>query len=443
MAKSQNPQGSDDDFDDEFDDELDDEFGAELDDELRNAFEKTRGDAGADDLDDLDDDFDVDEDDEPLLDAEEALLGEQFDSDGYRIVSLAELAALDDLADEVEIPAPTLTLEEVLYSLVRDVEEVPATELGVLSDLTHAGQALVRQVWPQVPVARRRAVLATLLELAEQWLGVALGPFLRIALNDPDPVVRRLAVEGLWEEEGADLLGHFVYLLEHDDDVEVRAAAARALGPYVLEGELDELDAALAMRAEQALMAVLTSDREPTLVQCMALESIAYSGELGVRQLIEEAYYSPDDDKRLSSLVAMGRSADVRWRRLVHAELTNPDPEMRAQAAYACGELEVKAALPDILGLLLDQNPEVRLAAIFALGHIGGREARNALAAIADGGDEFEAIAASEAIEEMDYYASADAAAMPILDESADHEGLDGAPYHNDDEDDDDLGEYA
>ena len=65
-----------------------------------------------------------------------------------------------------------------------------------------------------------------------------------------------------------------------------------------------------------------------------------------MRQLIEDAYYSPDESRRLSALVAMGRSADVRWRRLARAELTNPDPAMRAQAAFACGELETQACTP-------------------------------------------------------------------------------------------------
>jgi HEAT repeat protein len=185
-------------------------------------------------------------------------------------------------------------------------------------------------------------------------------------------------------------------------------------------------------------MGVLTDAGAPIPVKARALESIAYSGELGVRQLIEEAYYSPDEMQRLSALVAMGRSADVRWRRLARAELTNPDPAMRAQAAFACGELEARAALPDLLRLLLDQEQTVRLAAMFALSHIGGKEARAALQAVVEGDDEVEAYAAEQALEEMDFYASSAAAAMPLFDESEAPGEWDGEL----DQDDDDLGQY-
>ena len=36
------------------------------------------------------------------------------------------------------------------------------------------------------------------------------------------------------------------------------------------------------------------------VMQSRALESIAYSGELGVRQLIQDAYYWPDEGRRLT-----------------------------------------------------------------------------------------------------------------------------------------------
>jgi HEAT repeat protein len=134
----------------------------------------------------------------------------------------------------------------------------------------------------------------------------------------------------------------------------------------------------------------------------------------------------------------MGRSADVRWRRLVRAELTNPDPAMRAQAAFACGELETRAALPELLRLLHDREQTVRLAAMFALSHLGGKEARAALQSIVEGNDEVESYAAEQALEEMDFYTSAEAAATPMLDESEAPGEWDGEL----DPDDDDLGQY-
>ncbi len=48
----------------------------------------------------------------------------------------------------------------------------------------------------------------------------------------------------------------------------------------------------LRMRAEESLLAVLNNEEEPLEVRRRALESIAYSSEAGVRQLIEDGYYS-------------------------------------------------------------------------------------------------------------------------------------------------------
>jgi HEAT repeat protein len=276
---------------------------------------------------------------------------------------------------------------------------------------------------------------------ARDELSWALGRFLRILLNDADAVVRETAVRGLWDDDDPALIGPLVQMLRDDPATAVRAAAATALGAYVLAGELEELEAAPAMRAEEALLAVLHEEREPLAVRRRALESVAYSSETGVHQLIEDAYYSPHEEMRISALFAMGRSADVRWRSLARAELRNPSATVRAEAALACGELEAKAALDDLLVLLGDRHAPVRMAAIFALGRIGGNDARDALETIllSDSAEEVEA--AQEALEEMTFYADAE---VGLFDESLDED----EEWENDrvddwyDMDDRDLGEY-
>ena len=203
-------------------------------------------------------------------------------------------------------------------------------------------------------------------------------------------------------------------MLNNDPDIGVRAAAASALGPFVLAGELDEIEAAMAMRAEEALLAVVHAKGEHVEVQARALESVAYSGEAGLRQLIEDAYYAPEEEMRLASLRAMGRSADTRWRSMVRAELASPDPAMRVEAALAAGELEIKSAIPQIVAMLDDDELAVRLAAIEALGHLGGKVARTALRTLAAEGEADEAEAADIALEEMLFYAEPGAA--PLVD---------------------------
>ena len=325
-----------------------------------------------------------------------------------------EVTDWSSLADEY--PHAGVPVDELLQRLAGDAQMPDARQFVALSDLSLADMALVRSAWPSIPVERRRQVLRHLIGQAAENLTLLLGRLLRIALTDADADVRRQAIQGLWEDDDPSLIGPLVALLQHDPEESVRAAAATALGTFVLAGELSELDSALAMRAEEALLAVLHDENEALEVHCPALESIAYSGEVGVRQLIESAYYSTQEELRLSAVSAMGRSADVRWRSLVQAELHSTSAAMRAQAANACAELEVQTALRDLVELLMeDSDRSVRLACIHALGRIGGRDAREALESVVASGDAKEAAAANLALEEMVFYA--DGGSIPLYDE--------------------------
>jgi HEAT repeat protein len=335
-----------------------------------------------------------------------------------------------------------IAVDDLLNRLIRERSMPDAEQLYALSDLSRTDAQTVETRWSQIPLDIRRALVEQLVTAAEEDIRMHLGRILRIALDDDDAQIRRRAIEGLWEETSDDLIGSFTYMLRQDPSSEVRAAAAGALGSFVLAGELDELEASLAMRAEESLLDVLRNELEPIQVQCRALESIAYSGEVGVRQLIEDAYYSPYEEMRISALNAMGRSADIRWRGLARAELENPSPEMRVGAAIACGELEAHAAVHDMIALLNDEEQAVRLAAVFALGRLGGKAAQEALRAVAASEFEVEAEAAEQALEEMLFYGSADE--IPLFDESDVEEEWDDEPWDGwFGRDNSDLGSYG
>lgn len=348
-------------------------------------------------------------------------------------------AVVDDWAEMAEEPLQSrFSPAELVDHLIHNPAPLTGRDLFAFSDLSRADAETVRESWALIPLERRRLVVQNLTALAEEGIEWHLGRILRIALHDSDATVRRYAIEGLWEETTADLLGPLVDAVRHDEDEEVRAAAACALGDYVLAGELDDLDAALAMRAEQVLLEVLRDGDEPLPVQCQALESIAYSGEVGVRQLIEDAYYSPHEALRVSALAAMGRSADVHWRSYARAELQSPSALMRAEAARACGELEAHNAVDDLLLLLVDEEPSVRLAVITALGRIGGAEARDALRTMSAEGEPAEAEAAEDALAEMIFSAGDGGIALYDDDDADDDWDID----RWDIDDDDELGEY-
>ena len=360
-----------------------------------------------------------------------------------------EILGHDDPEDDLDVISPGLrpkiALDELMPQLIQARETPDLVDLYAFSDLTLQDAETVRQQWALVEVTRRRAVVTALVELSHEDIDLDLSRFLRVVMGDNDAQVRQAAISGLWNEVATDLVGPLVQLLQSDPDDNVRAAAATGLGGYILAGELDDLDASLAMRAEQALLAVLNDVAEPLEVRRRALESIAYSGEAGVRQLIEDGYYDSHDAMRVSAVFAMGRSADVRWRSLVRAELQSPSAEMRAEAAIASGELGAKTAALDVSALLQDRDEHVRLAAISALGRIGGQVAQDALETMLLSDDAAEVEAAEAALEEVQFFDQMDAIAL--FDESED----DDAEWESDDDDEwydelgvsDDLGEYV
>ena len=385
-------------------------------------------------------DFDDEEDDlDELLAA-----GDLDDLDDLEeLEGLLAAGNLDALGAEYDDPIGAarrhLSVDQLLERLVRNDDSLLLQDLLVLSDLSRDEMERVERVWPQIALELRRRVVRDLVASSPDLIDLNLGRLLRVALRDADEEVRLGAVQGLWEDADPDLIGPMVQLLQQPGDENLRAAAATVLGGFVLAGELEELDAALAMRVEQALLEVLHDLEEPLQVRCRALESIAYSSEAGLRQLIQDAYYSPLEEMRLSSVRAMGRSADTRWRSMVRAELSSPEPAMRAEAARACGELEVKAALPRILQMVGDEELEVRVAAIEALGHLGGKEARALLRSITaeEGAEESpEAEAAEAALDEMLFWEEAGSAAL--LEELEDGEAVDADDDADEDDDDDD-----
>lgn len=313
-------------------------------------------------------------------------------------------------------PDPDRTVEFLLARLQEDGSSLEEQDLTGLSDLSLADLRKVREAWANIADARRLLVVETLVKESADNLHLHLGRLLRFAMKDSLSAVRIVAIRGLWEDREEDLVGPLIHILRNDSYDMVRAAAAEALGAFVLAGELDELSPALAIQAEDALLAILHAEMEPLHVQAQALVSVAYSGETGIRELIEDCYYSHYEEIQIAALRAMGRSADVRWRPTVQAELDSPDAELRAAAARACGELEARDAVNDLIALLNDESKAVRLAAIFALGRLGGRQAKETLNAVSESEDIDETQAVANALEEMLFYKESDG--ISLLDES-------------------------
>jgi HEAT repeat protein len=294
-------------------------------------------------------------------------------------------------------------LDAVLIELGDEDRPVHSVDLGQLSDLARAEVAEFRVAWEQLSTERRRGLVASMVDQAETNIHMNFHAVLRACLTDPDGQVRRLAIEGLWEDERANLVQPLITILANDADATVRAAAAISLGRFVLLGELEEIPGEPARAAEQALRETWFRHGEVNDVRRRALEGLAYTSNTGINELIQNAYYDEDALMRQSAVFSMGRSNHPRWARIVLEELGSTEPEMRFEAAQAAGEMGLKSAVQILIRRLEDVDIPVREAAVAALGKIGGPAAKRALEGLIGGSDEPLAHAAEDALEELNF----------------------------------------
>jgi HEAT repeat protein len=294
-------------------------------------------------------------------------------------------------------------LASLLAQLADESRPVRSLNLTHISDLSRDQVAQFRLVCDSLGPARRLDLVTAMIEQAEANIHLNFHAILRSCLGEVDDRIRKLAIEGLWEDERASLVQPLASLLADDPASEVRAAAAISLSRFVLLGVLGEIAEEPARTAEEALWLAWRRAGEPVEVRRRALEGLACTDAPGLHDLVRGAYYHEDAHMRQSALFAMGRSADPRWSRVVLAELASREPAMRFEAAVAAGEMTLRSATQPLIRALDDPDANVREAAVLALGKIGGASARRALQALVEGDDERLAEAAEEALDELTF----------------------------------------
>ena len=152
---------------------------------------------------------------------------------------------------------------------------------------------------------------------------------MKVAANDADPVIRRLAAESfVFADDASQVVPILCKMLKRDEDRRVRICASRTLGNL----------GPPARTAIPELLHVCSSDDVAS--RYFALIATAQIGE------------------HLSSVIPVLRDG-----------LRDAHPVMRAQSAYASSLLGMRASvvIPDLAELLADAEAEVRYGAAFAL----------------------------------------------------------------------------
>jgi HEAT repeat protein len=280
------------------------------------------------------------------------------------------------------------------------------SRLAALSDLDRARAASLRQRWLEIPPTERHALLLALAELAGESVDFNFNRVYRIALRDPDPVIRQLAIADLWEDEGRDLPAIFIDLVRNDPSDDVRGAAADALSSTtdaIAEGELSSID-----RGEliDLFTSIVADPTESPIVRRRSLGAVAVLGDDSrIIDMIRLALDEDDQALVAGAIYAMGRTASARWIPELIDYLQSEDAELRFEAARASGSIGDEDVVPELAQLVYDPDAEVRAAALLALGAIGGAAAIRVLRQVEE----------DEEFEELEYVDDAiDAALLTV-----------------------------
>lgn len=300
-----------------------------------------------------------------------------YDPDDHdlRIVTREELEAGNEsvVEDDDDLAAGNRpSVGDVVATL--NEGRVRAAELVGLSDPSAPDLAMFRAAWPTFPASVRSTVVTELAEMSEERVDLLFGRVFRLALEDPEAAVRQIAVGGLWEDEGGDMLALLLAVVKDDSSVDVRGAAAAGLLRFAERAELGELDSRSGDQVRHVLFAVATDVGQDWHLRRRAAESASvFSSDERLPDLIRDLYDEDELGLRATAVFAMGRSYDPRWLQTIIDEFENDDAEIRYEAARAAGNLGDVTALPGLSELAsVDDDPEVRQAAIAAVGAIGG-----------------------------------------------------------------------
>jgi len=297
------------------------------------------------------------------------------------------------------MPSP---IEGTIADLGNSSKPLSSSKLAKLSNLNSEELGFLKQVWATIEPKRRRQVVSRLVELAENDFELNFDSIFKNCLGDQDAEVRSKAIEGLWENEEPSLINPLINLLGQDSSQKVQAAAATALGKFIMLAEHKKLRSCHVSKVCQALLTAIGDKSKPIEVKRRALEAASPISLPQVERAITEAYQSHNAKLRVSSIYAMGKSCNPSWLPILLKELGSADTEIRYEAAGACGELGEEEAAPQLIKLVDDLDIGLQLAAILALGKIGGTEAKNCLEQCLDDPSEAIQQAAEQALHELE-----------------------------------------
>ena len=289
---------------------------------------------------------------------------------------------------------------DVVLEELFKAEQVPIPQLYRLSDMQENDWMAFQAGWTAVSDERRQVIVRHLVDISEDNFIVDFSPIFTLGFEDAVPEVRIAALDGLWDSTDLRLIPRITRLLLEDEDERVRAAAAGALGHYVLLAEWGQLPQRILPGVVETLLAAYDDEETAASVKRVLLESLGATTHPRVNELILEAYEEGDQSMQMSAVFAMGNTANLHWLVTVLGEMESPYEEMRVEAARAAGLIGSSDFVPRLAELAYDEDLAVRVAAVTSLGQIGGDQVQQLLADMLDDEEVVEIDELLEVVEE-------------------------------------------
>ena len=296
-----------------------------------------------------------------------------------------------------------MSLEQFLENLSDPAIPLGNSDFIELSDLSPSELGVFARSWFSLSLERKREILVTLVELAEDSPELDFCTIYKMCLKDEDEWMQEKAIDGLWEYEDRSVLPCLMQVLTSRRGPAVRSAAASALGKFSILAQEGQLLSRDASSIHSTLMEVLQDPDENLDVRRRSLEAVAPFNTPDIRDYVCWAYQSDDLELKASAIFAMGRTGEVSWLPTLIRELDNREPALRYETANACGDLGEEDVVPYLLELLEDEDFQVQIAALNALGKIGGSLAKRALLRCIEEGDASLEEAARSALENVEF----------------------------------------
>jgi len=272
----------------------------------------------------------------------------------------------------------SLQIEIVLEKLAKDSGQFPPEYLKHFSDISHEDLLVIEKKWIDIPEDNKISLLSELNKLMQEDSLLLCDDFGNFALKDANPAIRVKAIDLLTDCCEESLAEKLLSMHQNDISLDVQIASVKALGKFLLLGELDEISNDLFSRILESLLAQYQTGISDSLDQEILI-SIGYVSRKDISEEIQRAYLREETGWKYAAITAMGRSADPQWEQEILASIKSDEFQILNAAVKSAGELNLSRAYPELIELLAreERDTELDRELVFALAKVGGVEARS------------------------------------------------------------------